>query len=327
MLLATGACCQPTFNLGDVYVTATCFKHVGLLQKRSEGNPIIVGPILIHGSTTHDIYGFLFNQFASKLPPELISELVIGSDDEPALRRAIRETLPSATNVLCSRHIKKNLTRFLHDKTGLDENDTQKVKNDVFGVNGLIHQNEDTNFDDALRQIKEFVENRSKPDAKPKFNAYAESTLRPSIKYGLMMPCSTRGIPLDWTNNNCESVNNMLKSFVNWKKMQLPLLISKLREIVSIQEQDIERALRGTGNYYLAPNAAHYRVDPYFWGGLTSQQKRKRVEEFTKNKRRVKNMVTSSDGRLMVLSSPTGGRKPGEPKRKRAKITYTPLTQ
>ena len=135
------------------------------------------------------------------------------------------------------------------------------------------------------------------------------------------------GIPLDWTNNNCESVNNMLKSFVNWKKMQLPLLISKLREIVSIQEQDIERALRGTGNYYLAPNAAHYRVDPYFWRGLTSQQKRKRVEEFTENKRRVKNMVTSSDGRLMVLSSPTGGRKPGEPKRKRAKMTYTPLTQ
>ena len=267
------------------------------------------------------------NRFASKLPPELISELVIGSDDESALRRAVKETLPSATNVLCSRHIKKNLSLFLENKVGLDENDKQKVKNDVFGVNGLIYLNEDTSFEDALQQIKPFVANRSKPDKKDKFNNYVDTTLRNSVRYGLMIPFQTRGIPMDWTNNNCESINNMLKSYVNWKKMQLPLLISKLREIVLLQEQDVERALIGTGNYYLAPHASHYRVDPYFWGGLTSPQKRKKMEEFVKNKRRARNMVTSSDERLMVLSSPTGGRKPGEPRRKKAKKTYTPSTQ
>ena len=86
-----------------------------------------------------------------------------------------------------------------------------------------------------------------------------------------------------------------------------------------LQHNDLERSLRGTGNYYLAAHSLHYRVDPYFWGGLTSPQKRKKVEEFVKNKRLHKNIVTSSDDQLMILCSPTGGRKPGEPKRKKAK--------
>ena len=119
----------------------------------------------------------------------------------------------------------------------------------------------------------------------------------------------------------------MLKSFNNWKKLQLPALIRKLHEIVSIQESDIERSLRGTGNYYLAPHMMHYRMDPYFWGGLTSPQKRKRVDEFIKNRRRQKNMVVSSDERLMILCSATGGRKPGEPRRKKPRKTYTPSNE
>ena len=315
-----------TFNLGDVYVTATCFKHTSLLQKRTKDHPIFVGPILIHGSCTHDVYGYLFNRFAAELPPELISNLVIGSDDEPALRRAIRETLPEATNVLCSRHIKNNLTRHLVKDVGVDEIGVRQIKSDVFGVNGLVHQQDDVQFNDAIHQLKTFVKNRNVGKVNA-FISYVDNSLYDSIKYGLQVPFATRGIPLDWTNNNCESVNSMLKSFVDWKKSQLPVLINKLREIVLMQEHDVERALRGTGNYYLTAQARHYRIDPYFWGGLTSPQKRKRVDEFIKNKRRMKNMVTSSDERLQVLSSPSGGRKPGEPKQKKPKKTHTPSTQ
>ena len=80
-----------TFNLRDVYVTVACFKHLRLRRKVSMEEPVLFSPILLHGSCTHDIYGHLFSKIATTYSAEEITALTIGSDDEIALRKAIRE--------------------------------------------------------------------------------------------------------------------------------------------------------------------------------------------------------------------------------------------
>ena len=156
-----------------------------------------------------------------------------------------------------------------------------------------------------------------------KFSRYADFTLGDSLMNGLILPAISAGIFPTWTNNGCESLNHVIKSSFDRKKLALPQLIKKLRKIIFKQELDLERAIHGTGNFYLSPTTAHYAIQPHIWMDLSSSQKRKRVEEFTQNMRRNRNLVTSSDFNLRVLQSPSGSRKPGQCKGKHASKTTT----
>jgi len=62
-----------------------------------------------------------------------------------------------------------------------------------------------------------------------------------------------------WTNNNCESMNHVLKQTVQWRRNQLPDLIDKLRSLVTGQQADADRALCGRGDYSLRPEWTKHR--------------------------------------------------------------------
>ena len=48
-----------------------------------------------------------------------LQNLIIGSDDEKTIRKANRETIPQASNVLCTRHLSRNFDDHLKNKMGL----------------------------------------------------------------------------------------------------------------------------------------------------------------------------------------------------------------
>ena len=57
-------------------------------------------------------------------------------------------------------------------------------------------------------------------------------------------------VPPAWTNNNCESINHVLKLAVDWKKQDLPTLIeSTINDLIEAQTIEVERAIIGRGNY------------------------------------------------------------------------------
>ena len=117
-----------TFNLGDIYVTVTSFKHNGLLRNTSNEPPILFGPMLLHGTCTYDVYSHLFAKFASYFSAEEKSNLTIGSDEEHAIRKAVREMLPTSTSVLCYRHVKNNVITTLKDKVGVNDSNRNKIR-------------------------------------------------------------------------------------------------------------------------------------------------------------------------------------------------------
>ena len=311
-----------TFSLAELYVTVMSFKHPRLLRKTTNDNPVLIGPILLHGTCTHAIYCHLFAKLASILPEISISNLVIGSDEELAIRKAIREALPNSTNVICIRHVNENVIRQLQNKVGLSESDRRRVLHFIFGTDGIVSTSDVDVFDGKMTELKEMVAGLANNDS---FNSYVDSTLAEALLNGIIKP-SQRCSLSAWTNNNCESINHVLKSAVNWKTLQLTKLVDELRSLVATQKKDIANAIIGQGNYYLSPHAQHYSVTPYEWQELSPNSRQRKVMDFIKDRKTSRNMVQSSDGTLNVLQSPCGGRKPGQQKRKKCAKTTTVKT-
>jgi hypothetical protein len=313
-----------TFNLGDVYVTVTSFKHQGLLRRTTNEPPIVFGPMLLHGSATWEVYsGFLTtvgDSFGTRKQPSL----VVGSDDEKAIRRAISESFTQSTNALCTLHLKKNVDDFLQNKVGLAAAGRKQVAQAIFGQHGAVAAENHDVFHQRIEAVKELVAGLT-PNA-AKFNEeylYGRRQLVQLLRTGVLEPNMKHGIGYQWTNNNSESANHVLKAATQWKSLPLPDLVDKLHQVVKTQETDIARALYGAGNYMLAPSREQYAVPSRRWAGMEPKQRLAKIWNFVQDRRPRKqnNMSSSTNGSLHVPTTPSRGKKGHQGKRKSAEKT------
>ena len=137
----------------------------------------------------------------------------------------------------------------------------------------------------------------------------------------LMRQNTAAGRPT-WTNNNCESMNHVLKQCLQWRPHQLPDLIDKLRSLVDGQYADADRAMCGLGDYVLRPEYARHRQTVDVWRQMSCNQRRKAAEACFKLPRLLTSS-TSTDGTLTVPITPGGGKKINQRKMKRAERTVT----
>jgi hypothetical protein len=68
-----------------------------------------------------------------------------------------------------------------------------------------------------------------------------------------------------FTTNASETVNMILISKVNYKKSDLPCLVSHLKELVSEQQQEINNALLNRGKFYVKSDYADLVVEESSW--------------------------------------------------------------
>lgn len=117
----------------------------------------------------------------------------------------------------------------------------------------------------------------------------------------------------------------MLKLAVNWKPQSLTNLIEKIFSLVQAQYKDIERSLIGRGNYVLAKNYSHYYIKPELWCSKSKEERKKFFLNFLKDRKKkvTGKYVKSTDGQLTVPTTSTGGKKPGQKKRKRSERTIS----
>lgn len=134
---------------------------------------------------------------------------------------------------------------------------------------------------------------------------------------------SANWIPLNWTNNNCESLNNILKLSTNWKVLKLPDLIEKMYAIVKLQYADMRRALHGHGNYQVIPQLKSFVLSNTAWCQKNEAEKVKHFQKFISvSTVRKENVLTSTDGELRIPKTPSIARKPGQRKRVRNAKTH-----
>ncbi|CAG2244784.1 unnamed protein product [Mytilus edulis] len=76
-----------------------------------------------------------------------------------------------------------------------------------------------------------------------------------------------------WTNNNCESINHVFKTAINWKPKSIPELVKILHELVKLEFADLRRALYNQGNYLLFGYYKRHQLLYQCWLTKSADQK------------------------------------------------------
>jgi len=148
------------------------------------------------------------------------------------------------------------------------------------------------------------------PDAPSDFAEYFERRLR------VLLRANVQAGRTGWTNNNAESVNHVLKQFTQWKPQQLPDLVDKLRQLVTAQFNEADRAIIGRGDFVLAASHAKHRLTVDVWSAMSDGRRDKVAKACVRPT--APPSSTSTDGSLTVLLTPGAGKKPHQKRRRRA---------
>ena len=170
---------------------------------------------MLHHSV--DASYFTYNTFFSHVKARLDSnvqciDIRIGSDDEGGLTKAIDNVFPNATRLLCSKHIKDNVTDHIKNKLPITKDQRSDIMSNLFGDNGIINTEDTTDFD---------VRSENLCSSFPVFADYFNSKLKTRMLEHVIRPSMQGTNTRLWTYNNCESMNYRFKISTDWKPQRL----------------------------------------------------------------------------------------------------------
>ena len=108
-----------------------------------------------HGDATSDVYSVFLHFIMAGIGFELTQNLIMGCDDEKAIRKAVRDILPQATNILCTRrHFKENFDNNLKNKEGVKQSHRLYTLDRVFGPVGLANAPDAIVFESIENEVQ-----------------------------------------------------------------------------------------------------------------------------------------------------------------------------
>ena len=165
-------------------------------------------------------------------------------------------------------------------------------------------------YDASLDQLRQ----NHLPHVPKKLQQYFEADVEPQLRQNMESGCA------GWTNNACESVNQVLKQRTQWRINQLPELIEKCRSLVDAQYKEADRALLARGDFHLHPAYVKHRQTASRWQVLSERQRHRVIPDCFRLQLPTYISV-SSDGSLPVNTKPDAGKKLNQRKRMRAERT------
>jgi hypothetical protein len=311
-----------TFNLGPCYVTILCYQQNNLIRKGTQNHPIMLGPVFLHWDGLYPTYHSFFSHLRSQMDDSINGiqvggrNLLVGSDEEKALTKAMKQSFPSSHHILCRRHIEENVKRHLRGKVGANDKQAKEVMSDIFGDNGLLAVDDEYEFALVSFELEEKY-----CTSMPNFVPYFKKLQATLLEYVFLPSKKHKSVPITWKNNSCESMNHILKLTCDWKVQKIPDLVEKLYRIVQLQYADIRRALYGMGNYVIAPWMSKFKLSQTNWATKSKTEKETWFLKFLKGTPKAEKAVKSTDGRLTIPKTQKTARKPGQ--RKRVKCART----
>ena len=149
-----------TFDLGPWFVTTTLFQDQNLKRKGKNVSPNLLEPVYLHWDGSFHTYQRFFTHLAAVLEKPLLDtelgtiDLVVGSDEEKALVKAVKCSFSKAKLILCTRHLKENLKRQLKNKIGMREKSSKQIVGEMFGSDGLTSLDTSVSFAEKASEIE-----------------------------------------------------------------------------------------------------------------------------------------------------------------------------
>lgn len=104
------------------------------------------------------------------------SGLKVGSDEEKAVLKAVRHAFRDPVQLLCTKHLKYNVRRYLKDKEGCGTKERESIVSSIFGHEGLINADDSFSFDSKVEDLTSQLETYF-----PQFNQHFEKRLKPLL--------------------------------------------------------------------------------------------------------------------------------------------------
>lgn len=146
-----------TFNLGPCFVTTTTYKNRKVVKRETLQNPIFLGPTMLHWDRETESYHKFFCHLNNKL--RFPSGLKVGSDEERAvILKAVRHAFRDLVQLLCTKHLKDNVRRYLKDTEGYGTNERELIVSSIFGHEGLINADDSFSFDSKVEDLTSQLE-------------------------------------------------------------------------------------------------------------------------------------------------------------------------
>ena len=210
---------------------------------------------------------------------------------------------------MCTKHLKDNVTDYLTNKVGVAKDDRVRIVSKIFGPTGLVRLTDRGEYDDKVVSILDDYEG-----VYPRFAAYMDKRLINTLRKHVTEPLMTQSNDDLWTNNNCESINHVLKLTIDWKPQLLPLLIDGVRDVVSVRLNDLRAAMHGIGNYRLVPDYQRHFVPTTTWRTLDETDWTRLFRKLLQGCRAYKNssVIVATDCDFRIPNVANVAKKPGQ---------------
>ena len=281
---------DPTFCLGDFDVTPTTYRNLLLKCKRTGQHPVMVGPTMIHYTKTFSSYMFLASSIVGQCR-DTEKVRVFGTDGERALIDAFSHEFPFALHLTCFNHVRRNIKDEL-SKLALPEDICTEILEDIFGkkveatmYEGLVDCEDVSMFDEKFELVQAKWKQHSTHHANiEEFCLWLSRNKAETIRSSMLRPVrEDAGLgspPQAFYTNASESINNVIKRKVNYKRNDLPHFIQKLKELAQEQDREVERAIIGRGKYCFSREYEHLQIDESKWcSRMSRQQKEKHIKK------------------------------------------------
>ena len=163
----------------------------------------------------------------------------------------------------------------MQTKVRVPQKERKIITRKIFGEGGIVNANDTAEIDAKAKVVlKDIV-------MYPKFVPYFKDMLKPTSEAFVNDPARKIKSTTSWTNNNCESLNHIMKLDADWKVHTIPALINLLHEMTQLYFKHLKRSLYGEGNYHLYGKfATKYFVRPAIWMALSREQRERKFQDF-----------------------------------------------
>ncbi|KAL3865801.1 hypothetical protein ACJMK2_043152 [Sinanodonta woodiana] len=173
---------------------------------------------------------------------------------------------------------------------------------EIFGTGGITNANTTIDFYSRSEDLETII-NEQHPTSAP----YFIINLKPRLKKYVFEPSRNNIERVNWTNNNAESINNILKLSVDWKAKHTQDLINMLFSVTQLHVMDYRSALHDSGYYQLTKEKNIYEINGSVWRCKSEIHKTETFAKFLKD---------FKHGKYTLINKAKGtARKPGQRRR------------
>ena len=152
------------------------------------------------------------------------------------------------------------------------------INEKLFGPEGLSMADTLEIFQQRVDTVIDYITNNC-----PNFAEYFSKRMVPTLQQNIWISLAS-GISPHVTNNNCESLNHVIKQLINYKPQPVHTLAKILIAHVKTQYTDVEKSFYGRGNYCLHSQYYSFRIDCSTYITMTISEKRTHFMKFLKYK-------------------------------------------